>query len=338
MSGLTRRDFIRTTLAAAAVGAIGPQLGMGTAFAATSAPYLPYSADSFYKSRVAGAPVDANRTAAFRAFMKSYPSQAGTPYPKINGLGTNMWGTAYAEGSATDPIWKLTGIVQTPVADLKTIGFHAPEWLGQVFSGTNDSPFCVMDRGSGFTVFAANATVVGPHLINVSSAGKMWHSSNGLHAKNPRSNDRRNFTSRGRISDAMVIRRDLVDQGIANGTGLGHVLHIFLAETNANDGFCHPMVNCEKRHVGGFGAEGERIAISPSVDLTKRGLSPAGLVVARTLQQHGCYIGDNSGSQSALKAEQTSSGRNPWAGLDFNQQSLAKISWDDFVVLPRGWQ
>ena len=56
------------------------------------------------------------------------------------------------------------------------------------------------------------------------SAGITYHSSNGLHRSNPLSNDKRNSTSRGRISDAMVIRSDLVDHGIANNTDLGHVL------------------------------------------------------------------------------------------------------------------
>jgi hypothetical protein len=97
------------------------------------------------------------------------------------------------------------------------------------------------------------------------------------------------------------------------------------------------MVGCEERQLG-WGAEGTRIAIHPAVDLEKRGLSRAGLAVARTLKHHGCYLGDNSGSGTCLKAEQTSARRNPWAGLRFNQNSLAGITWDDFVVLPRGWQ
>jgi UDP-glucose 4-epimerase len=71
-----------------------------------------------------------------------------------------------------------------------------------------------MDRVSGFTVFCANAEVVGRHRIRVSSAGITYHSSNGLDYRNPLSDDRRNFTSRGRISNAMVIRRDLVRHGV----------------------------------------------------------------------------------------------------------------------------
>lgn len=338
MSSFSRRDFIRSAVAVATVGALGPRLGASPAYGGTTVPFLPYSADSFFKSTVVGAPIDAARTAAFRTFMSSFPGQMGTPYPYINGIGASKWGTAYAEGASTDPVWKLTGVMSSLCDTLRTQGFHAPEWFGQQLSGTTDSPFTVIDRASGFTVFGGKAYLAGSYLINVGSAGITYHSSNGLDRRNPATNDKRNFTGRGRLSDAMAIRRDLVDQGIATNTGLGHALHLFLVATNASDGFCHPMVGTETRHTDGWGAEGERLAISPDVDLTKRGLSPAALVVARTLQQHGCYIGDNAGTASALKAEQTSVTRNPWAGLDFDKKCLAGVSWNDFVVLPKGWQ
>ena len=344
MSGHTRRDVFRMGFAAAAVGATGKWMFTDPAFASAnsaaatgSAPFIPYSAGSFLKSRLTGAPVDAARTAKFRSFMASYPDQKPYPHPRINGVGGNAWGTAYAMGEATDPVWKLTGSVPSKCGVLSSKGFHAPEWLGQMFSGTNDSPFCVIDRGSGMTVFAANAKASSNHTISVSSVGLMYHSSNGLHYKNPRSDDSRNSTSRGRISESLVIRRDLVDYGIANNTDLGHVLEIFLALTDARDGFCNPMVGCESKNTGGFGAEGERIAIAPSVDVTKRGLSPAGVVIARTLQNYGCYIGDNSGSSSALKAEQENTVRPVWGGM-LNQDSLKGLTWNDFNVVSRGWQ
>lgn len=263
--------------------------------------------------------------------MRFHPDQRGHVYPKINGVGGNQWGTAYAMSSRRDPVWTLTGNIPAECSRLRTKGFHAPPWLVSMFTGTNDSPFCVIDRSSGFTVFGANAKRVGLRTISVSSVGITFHSSNGLHRKNPRSDDDRNFTSRGRISDAMVIRKDLVKHGIAHGTGLGHVLQLFLVETRSTDGFRHPMVAAENGQ-GGFGAEGERIAVKRSVDLTRRGLSPAGLVIARTLKRHGCYFGDNSGTQSCLKAEQSNAIRPLWRGL-LGENALRGLHWDDFVVL-----
>src|SRR3954470_22443149 len=328
---LSRRHLVGAGgLAVAALGA-GPLLRPSVAAAATTTPFLPYTAGSYFRTPVAGLSADPTRTAAFRAFMKTHPEQKAYAYPRINGIGTNRWGTAYAMGTATDPIWKLTGTVSSFCQTLAVTGFHAPSWLGSVLSGTTDSPFCVVDVASGFTVFGTKASVVATRTISVQSAGITYHSSNGLHRSNPLSNDKRNSTSRGRISDAMVIRSDLVDHGVANNTDLGHVLHLFLVETRSSDGYRHPMIGCESNKVG-FGAEGERIAIDPAVDLTTRGLSPAALVVARTLQRYGCYFGDNAGSESALKAEQETPAHPVW-NARLGRDSLAGLRWDDFVVL-----
>lgn len=331
--------FLGTATGVAATAVVGfDSLRQSAESAPTAAPYLPYSAGSFYKSKVTGAPVDSARTAAFRSFMKSYPDQKAKAYPSIHGLSPGSWGMPFAIGRSTDPIWKLKGAVNARCNDLATIGFHAPDWLGSVLNGTSDSPFCVLDTASGFTVVGTKAAVTGPRTITVGgSAGKTFHTSNGLHFKNPRTDDSRNVTSRGRISDAMVIRRDVTDAAIAKGTGLGHVLHLFLCETRSADGYCHPMVGCEGGN-SGFGAEGERIAIDPKVNLTTRGLSPFGLAIARTLQTNGAYIGDNAGRYSGIKAEQVSAARNPWSGLAVSPDALKGLTWDDFIVIPRGWQ
>jgi hypothetical protein len=311
------------------------------------APFIPYSLDSFFRSRVDGkagrptAAVDAARTSAFQQFMLSHPDQHLHSAPVIKGLpgAGSAWGTVYAVGQQTDPIWKLTGNVPSAVAWLKTTGFHAPSWLGKGLTGTSDSPFVVQDMVSGWSVWAAKAAPGTGNLINVGAAGAFKHSSNGLDMRNPKrdANGTGNYRSRGAIPDAMVIRRDLIDYGISNNTGLGHVLHMFMVETKKLDGHCHPMVGEENQ--AGWGAEGERIFIRPDVDLTTRGLSPFGLVIARTLQQHGCYLGDNAGGPSTLKAEGTSTIHNPWTNLAVDTYALDhKITWTDFAVAQKSWQ
>lgn len=336
MDSLSRRTLFQSTAAAAATAALG-SAATWTAQAAQAAPaarpgpFVPYGARSYFKKPITGAPVDAARTQAFRSFMRSHPEQRDTAYPLINGLDGNEWGTPFAIGEQHHPVWRLTGDHDKLARRLETRGFHAPDWLGKMLTGTDDSPLCVLDRASGFTMFCANARVVGPHLIEATAGAITYHRSNGLDHRNPRSNEPRNFTSRGRISDAMVIRRDLVKHGVRHDTDLGHVLHLFLVETNTSDGFRSPMVGAEGDKAG-WGAEGERIAIDPSVDLTKRRLSPEALVIARTLQKYGCYIGDNSGSGSALKAQQENDFKPVWKGR-LNRDSLRGITWDDFVVL-----
>lgn len=329
MHPLTRRALMRGGIAATA--ALSTLSGAeGAAAAATRRPFLPYGSDSYFRSTIRGAAVDAQRTETFRRFMRTHPEQ-NYRYPRINGVEDNAWGTAYAMGGPRMPVWRLVG-AHDPKADvLFTRGFHAPAWLGEMLTGTNDSPLCVVDRASGFTLFCANAEQVGRRRIRATAAAVTYHSSNGLDHRNPHSDDERNFTSRGRISDAMVIRKDLVRHGVRNDTDLGHVLHLFLVETDSSAGFRHPMVG-EESDKSGFGAEGERLAIDPSVNLASRGLSPQGLVIARTLQRYGCYIGDNSGSASALKAQQENAARPLWRGT-LRRDSLAGITWDDFVVL-----
>ena len=334
VDSLSRRTFVQSTAAAAATAALGASAATWTAKPAAAAgrgPFVPYGARSYFKRPVKGAAVDSARTQAFRSFMRSHPEQRDVAYPLINGLDGNTWGTPFAIGEAHHPVWRLTGDHDDKARRLVTRGFHAPEWLGRMLTGTDDSPLCVLDRASGFTMFCADARVVGPHLIEATAGAITYHRSNGLDHRNPRSNEPRNFTSRGRISDAMVIRRDLVRHGVQHGTDLGHVLHLFLVETSTSDGFRSPMVGAEHDKFG-WGAEGERIAIAPSVDLSKRRLSPEALVIARTLQNHGCYIGDNSGSGSALKAQQENDFKPVWNGR-LHQDSLRGITWDDFVVL-----
>jgi hypothetical protein len=335
MYDLTRRNLLRTGVAAAAAGAVTSVGWAETAPAYAGRrrrrPFVPYSRDSFFRSRIIGDPIDRARTRAFRSFMRSHPDQREYPFPRINGVDGNDWGTAFAMGRARDPIWRLTGDHHPMARRLERRGFHAPEWLGDMLTGTSDSPLCVVDRASGFTMFCADAEVVGPRLIRASAGAITYHRSNGLDHRNPRSNNSRNFTSRGRISDAMVIRKDLVRYGVANDTDLGHVLQMFLVETRTSDGYCSPMVDCETNNFG-FGAQGERLAIAPWVNLDRRRLSPEARVIARTLQNYGCYIGDNSGSQSCLKAEQENGRRRVWRGR-LDRDALSGISWDDFVVL-----
>ena len=332
----SRRSFLRGGLAAAAVGVLGTGAWLpGTAASAATAPFLPYSADSFFKSTVAGSPVDAARTQAFKTFMKSHPEQKGIAWPKVNV--NPSWASTHCLGKASDPIWKLTGgnTSHSKLAITRTQGFHMSDATAALFpTGTQDRPGVMVDTIFGYTVqFADGVVNKANRTIAVSNAAVFWHTSNGLDYRNPRSNDNRNMSSRGRIIDSQVIRPDLLAAGIANGTGLGHVLHLFFAETKSADGVCHPMTGSESNKAG-FGAEGERIAIRADVNLVARGLTGGALALARTLQTHGAYIGDNSGSSTQLKGQ---SGGYP--GTNVTTDCLkGKITWDDFYVLPKGWQ
>jgi hypothetical protein len=66
-------------------------------------------------------------------------------------------------------------------------------------------------------------------------------------------------------------------------------------------------------------------------------MSKAGLVLARTLQNYGCYIGDNAGTQSTLKGEQEKPNHPVWGNL-LHRDELQGITWDDMACVKLGWQ
>ena len=284
---------------------------------------------------MSGFAVDAARTTSFRSFMKTHPDQKQIPYPRFTGLDGNQWGTTTHVSTASDPVWRLKN-PRRETQVLATQGFHMADAVAQrVPTGTQDRPFLIVDPVFGYSLFCADVVPDrATRTITVSASAVFHHSSNGLDKRNPRSNDARNFASRGRIPDAMAIRPDLLKAGIANGTGLGHVLHAFFVETLTSAGHVHPMVGSEGDKVG-WGAEGDRIAIRSTLDLKARGLTDAALVIARTLQTHGAYLGDNSGSSTMLKGVQTTPTYNPYAGTNMKADCLKALTWDDFVVLKR---
>lgn len=293
--------------------------------------FLAYSTDSFFRKPLTpDAPVD-DQSDRGMAFAKS---QNRSPYPLIRGVEGDEFGMPYAMSSCSDPLWTLSGPVPSQLDFLTTEGFHAPASFADRLTLSSDSPMVVIDRcgvpamPNGLTVWAAKAAPAGGNTIEVGAAGAFQHDSNGLDQRDPQSDSQLNERSRGAIPDAMVIRDDLLVQAMQDSGDLGHVLHLFWVETDSSAGAVHPMVGKEADKYG-FGAEGMRIRIKPDVDLETRNCSPAGLVVARTLQRFGAYLGDNAGGSTSLKAEQGST--------LITRDALSCVSWDDFAFVSRGW-
>jgi len=304
-------------------------------------PFIAYSTNSFLKSRVEGAPVDRALTQQFQQFMATNHQQRHVPYPQIHGVQGSLWGMPFAMSTCADPVWKIgSAFGSAPLRwrQLRTKGFRAPADLGSLLTGTNDSPLVVIDRCDHFTVWASSVSVAGPHVLAVGSFGAFSHASNGLDRRNPASNSRRNFRSRGVIPDSMVIRKDEMHYAVVHHTDLGQVLEFFFVETDGSGHPCftNPMVGCERLQ-SGWGTEGTRIAVAPNVNLTTRHCSPQALVIARTLKHYGGYLGDNSGNATALKAQQATPGHPIWHGVLSRNELEGCISWKDFVVIRPGW-
>lgn len=301
---------------------------------------LPYSLDSYFRKPLPSVTPVSPDSASIVAFAK-----ANDPfdYLKIRGAHGVGWGIATAVADCSDPIYRIgsSGNVPASQQHLRTVGFHAPASVWSDIPPNGDAPFLVVDtcgtsaRPGGLSVWGANTAVSG-QTVTVSAAGSFAHDTNGLDRRNPRSNSQLNERSRGVIPDSMAIRLDVLEQAIRSGTGLGHVLEVFWVETNSAAGFAHPMVGAESGK-SGAGAEGQRMRIKPGIDLAARpgcnpSTNPVGLAIARTLQQHGAYLGDNSGSGSGIKTEQNAN----FPGLDADSLSGC-MTWDDVEFLPPGW-
>jgi hypothetical protein len=303
-------------------------------------PFIPYGRDSFLQRPLpASAPVSADN-ARLVAFAKSANPDA---YLKIRGAHGVGWGIAYAMADCSDPVYKIGSGGNLPPGQehLRTVGFHAPASLWANIPPNSDAPFLVIDRcgtsarPAGLSVWGANTAVSGS-TVNVSAAGSFSHDSNGLDSRNPASDSTLNARSRGVIPDSMAIRLDALDAAIRNGTGLGYVFEVFWPETDSAAGFASPMVGAEGGN-SGVGAEGQRFRIKPGIDLASRpgcsaATNPVGLAIARTLQQNGAYIGDNSGSGAGVKTEQNAN----YPGLDADSLRGC-MTWDDVEFLPLGY-
>jgi hypothetical protein len=317
-----------------------PSRPSGSSAAVSGGPFIAYSADSLFRKPLPAVTPVSSTSAQGVAFAKANDP---SPYLKIRGAHGVGWGIAYAMADCSDPVYRIGsgGTVPASQQHLRTVGFHAPASVWQNIPPNGDAPFLVIDtcgtsaRPAGLSVWGANAAVSG-QTVSVSAAGSFSHDSNGLDRRNPASNSQLNERSRGNIPDSMAIRVDLLDRAIRNGTGLGHLLEVFWMETDSAAGAASPMVGAENGKAG-YGAEGERLRIKPGIDLASRpGCSPTtnpvGLAIARTLQQNGAYLGDNSGSGSGIKTEQNAN----YPGLTADSLRGC-MTWDDIEFLPRGW-
>lgn len=312
-----------------------------------SGPFIAYPVTSFFRTPLGSNwPVDPTSDTGI-AFAKANDPN---PYPMLRGVGGNQWGVGFALGTCSDPIWKFDTTAKLPAGQsfLTTEGFHAPQGWEKNIPQNNDAPIEIIDtcgvpsRPKGFTVWGANVYYDGNanRILTTNPAsnsgaiigGSFSHDTNGLNYGVANSTDTTdlNETSRGNIPDSFGIRDDLLQYGMQGGNNgtLGHVLQMFWIETDSAMGNVAPMSGHENNRAG-YGAEGERIALKPTWTPPST-CTGAALVVARTLQDYGAYLGNNSGSGSGIKVQQNSTLLSP--------RSLgACFTWDDMAFVQQGW-
>jgi hypothetical protein len=80
---------------------------------------------------------------------------------------------------------------------------------------------------------------------------------------------------------------------------------------------------------------GGHVQLDPSLDVTKLGLSPSGLLIARALQTYGAFVGDFSGAVS-LYADASTAAQSYWNGGMLGNADASKIPLSSFRVLTIG--
>lgn len=333
--------------------------------AVQTGPYLPYTPTSYLRAPLPSDWVTTHKAADSAFGISWLMANDQTDQPKLNGVPTtnggstvNGWGIGFGLGQCTDPVWHFEAGSNVPTQDSFLLpggsGFHAPAGWQNHFPSNNDSPIEVIDRcgnstfPGGFSVWAANVAYSGSNTLvknPLSNSGGIVggafdDTSNGVDHRDSHSNSTLNETSRGNIPESFGIRTDLVqaaEQG-ANGGTLGHVLQVFLVETNSAAGVSSPMVAAESGQAGCGGAahpticaEGQRMAILPTWT-PPAGCTGAAKVVALTLQKYGMYIGNNSGSGSAIKVQQDDTTTGLW------KNSLAScFTYNDMAFLDKDY-
>jgi hypothetical protein len=199
---------------------------------------------------------------------------------------------------------------------------------------TSDAAMTVYDRGRGIAyAFWRTSYDAATHRWSACGGTVFYLDSNGLDGKLAASNDPRNGGHRGAPPTTYAVRWDEIKAG-----SIDHVLKISVNTTKCAHVF--PMVADECGTTALYAPpEGTRIRIKPSVDLSRLGLSPAALVVARALQKYGAVIGDQSGGPVNLKVENTVAEGRGWLWQNvLDADSLKAIPLSSFEVIRLGYQ
>ncbi len=251
-------------------------------------------------------------------YLQTAPESRGG-FLTLAGAGDSPWGTPIYWAGSGDPTYDVRGIGPERPPELA----HLRIPVSAEPASNNDDSMTVYDRQKGYVVALTDAHYhADDDAWTASGATVTYLDSNGLHVDTGRSDDERNTgTHRGNNGATMAASWDQVRSG-----AIRHVLKVAVGPELA-DRYVFPMVGSDGEYDGNDPAvppEGLRLRIKPSVDLEALNLAPEALIIARALQQYGCYIGDSAGS-TALKLEDTrSEGRG----------QLWHVSADALSVLP----
>ncbi len=286
-------------------------------------PYIAYTATSYWNTPLSdNAPVDPNSARYINEAMDAWRTGANDVkfnYMQMRGTpdqtSPNVGALPLFFAQPTDRLYTIN-------AQGRTVHIRIP---ANAFPGTSaDGAMQVIDRSTNQIVgmWHARKTSTG---WAADAMDRQWLNSGGI-IESQNGGTSGNFGHYGVAAGSRVIRVDEVRAG-----KITHRLEAFWHET-AQAHFW-PMSGHELGK-GGIVPEGIVIRIKPSIDLTKRGLNPAELVIATAFQDYGAIIGDNSGVSSLHRVQFAGA---DWKALGVTSDSLKSIPWTDWEFVKGGY-
>lgn len=148
-----------------------------------------------------------------------------------------------------------------------------------------------------------------------------------------------NATGSGLSRYAGLITAGELTKAAAANTGLTHAL--FFSTNIAASTFQYPASKSDGENWAGSATpipEGARVQLNPTINIDAiSGITAGEKVIAKTLQTHGAYCGDNGGSRMAFLFErQSSTAAYEALGLEWDYFDMAAIPWDQLRVV-KNW-
>lgn len=318
-----------------------------------------FTADSFWNERhddTSEFPTDPNSDVYVANLKDSVPSNRR--YVELAGTDNDAWGTPYYKATPATRVVTVTCELSDrdrcygfyiPQSGKPTIDLRLPSSAEP--SDSVDSEMVLVDRtpGTNHVVWMWQACPPAPFRNDLCSARYNHWTANGLSVHSMDSDgldgcwessyprdfvhgDRANRGHRG-FPGAYVA---VLYNEVAVAGSIPHVLKLNIPNTGSNHWF--PYTGDEDNGTNDKIPEGVLFRIKPRIDLSRYGLSPSALVLARALQRYGAVVGDTSGSTVNVTVENLYVSGSPerWSDAGISPRSLSDIPLGDYEFVRRG--
>jgi hypothetical protein len=266
--------------------------------------------DAFRSSSPFGEHLDVNIA---RFSIPLYQANAGTP---LQSVATNLGGEGWGQGGPG-------AVGQMPIPPGATPDDSSDAHMSVITADRTKEYGCwamnfnVARAGAWFAQLCATSDLTGNGVRPPATVANPWWTAHGARACG--------FPLVAGLIRADEIRAGRIDHALVFAyPALRKNRFTPPASTNSSDGADYG-IPC-----------GGRIQFDPSIDVTKLGLSPAGVTIMRALQQYGAYVGDYSGALS-MYADNSPDARAYWSSGVLDTYELRdKIDMSKFRVIKHG--